>query len=962
MNLRTSAVRLGLLPAGIAIALTPAFAANAQEQSAPSTTTLDRIEITGSRIRSVDVETAQPVFTVTQQDIQKSGLVSVGDILQNLSIAGTQTYSKAAVLTSDPEQGGQYVNLYNLGENRTLVLVNGKRWTSSLSGLTDMSTIPSSLIERIEVLKDGASAIYGSDAVAGVVNIILRQNYDGAEASAYFGQNGRGDGSKEQYSFTAGTTTDRSSLVFGANYTNEDPVWARDRALTRYSAGPNHIEDSLSATGPWGRFTSNDQTYILNHTGSFDGRGVGADSRNIANYHNEITTDDYYNSVDQMMLQQSSRNKSIFTTGSYNLTDSLTFKSTAMYSERDSNRQIAGYPLQASSQPQFPVAISGTSYYNPVGQDINSWFRRTVELPRTTESNVKTLHFDAALEGVFDVGSHGWNWDVGFNYNKYDVTQVSRGNINLLALQKALGPSFLNAQGQVQCGTAASPLPLGTSNALGQCTPFNILGGPSASTPNALQYINALGQATQQSLSKQWTANITGGLFDLPAGELGLAAGVEHREISGYDYPDQLSSAGYTTDLAAQATEGRYQTNEAYLELLIPVLKDLPGAKELSFDVAARYSNYSRFGDTTNSKFSFTWKPIDDLLVRGTYGTGFRAPTLSDTFGGGSQTFDTFTDPCDATFGSLGNAGVAARCAGEGLPAGFRQTDTAGNAVTRRDVQGNAPFNSGVGNAELEPEYSITRTVGMVYSPHWVQGLDFSLDWYRISISNIITSLTANDVLNNCYLNSLASYCADYGRDAVTGQVTTLSRGNVNLGRLETEGYNFGVRYRMPETAYGKFAVNLDTNYLATYKSQAEAGAEWANAAGYWNFPRVRATLGLDWSLGALSANWNLRYYGGFRDYCWDAAAGIECNDPNYQTPNPGWGGGTGSNKKGSISYQDVSVTWQAPWDGSVTVGARNIWNKQPPVTYSITNSSTAAIDPMLDYDRFLFVQYNQRF
>ncbi|AVQ08176.1 TonB-dependent receptor [Xanthomonas vasicola pv. vasculorum] len=961
MNLRTSAVRLGLLPAGIAIALTPAFAANAQEQSAPSTTTLDRIEITGSRIRSVDVETAQPVFTVTQQDIQKSGLVSVGDILQNLSIAGTQTYSKAAVLTSDPEQGGQYVNLYNLNENRTLVLVNGKRWTSSLNGLTDMSTIPSSLIERIEVLKDGASAIYGSDAVAGVVNIILRKNYDGAEASAYFGQNGRGDGSKEQYSFTAGTTTDRASLVFGVNYTNEDPVWAKDRTLTRYSAGPNHIEDGLSATGPWGRFNSNDETYILNHTGSFDGKGVGADSRNLANYHNDITTDDYFNSIDQMMLQQSSKNKSIFTTGSYNLTDSLTFKSTAMYSERDSNRQIAGYPLQAASQPQFPVAISGSSYYNPVGQDINSWFRRTVELPRTTESNVKTLHFDAALEGVFDVGSHGWNWDVGFNYNKYDVTQVSRGNINLLALQKALGPSFLNAQGQVQCGTAASPLPLGTSNALGQCTPFNILGGPSASTPNALQYINALGQATQQSLSKQWTANLTGGLFDLPAGELGFAAGVEHRQVSGYDYPDQLSSAGYTTDLAAQATEGRYQTNEAYLELLIPVLKDLPGAKELSFDVAARYSNYSRFGDTTNSKFSFTWKPIDDLLVRGTYGTGFRAPTLSDTFGGGSQTFDTFTDPCDATFGSLGNAGVAARCAGQ-VPAGFRQTDSAGNPVTRRDVQGNAPFNSGVGNAELEPEYSITRTVGMVYSPHWVQGLDFSLDWYRISISNIITALSANDVLNNCYLNNLENYCANFARDSVTGQVTTLSRGNVNLGRLETEGYNFGVRYRMPETAYGKFAVNLDTNYLATYKSQAQSGAEWSNAAGYWNFPRVRATLGLDWSLGSLSANWDLRYYGGFRDYCWDASAGIECNDPTYQTPNPGWGGGTGSNKKGSISYQDVSVTWQAPWDGSVTVGARNIWNKQPPITYSITNSSTAAIDPMLDYDRFLFVQYNQRF
>ncbi|WP_031339625.1 TonB-dependent receptor plug domain-containing protein, partial [Xanthomonas maliensis] len=249
-----------------------------------------------------------------------------------LSIAGTQTYSKAAVLTSDPEQGGQYINLYNLGENRTLVLVNGKRWTSSLSGLSDMSTIPSSLIERIEVLKDGASAIYGSDAVAGVVNIILRKNYDGAEASAYFGQNSRGDGTKQQYSFTAGTTTDRASLVFGVNYTNEDPVWAKSRALTRYQSGPNHITDSLSATGPWGRFndpraagtagagnyldgdgnivdasqgTWTPNQWVLNHTGSFDGKGVGADSRDLANYHVGAGVDDYYNSVDQMMLSQS---------------------------------------------------------------------------------------------------------------------------------------------------------------------------------------------------------------------------------------------------------------------------------------------------------------------------------------------------------------------------------------------------------------------------------------------------------------------------------------------------------------------------------------------------------------------------------------------------------------------------------------------------------------------------------
>ena len=963
MKLRTPAIRMGLLPAGIAIALTPAFA-SAQEQSADqNATTLDRIEITGSRIRSVDLETAQPVFTVSQQDIKASGLVSVGDILQNLSISGTQSFSKAAVLTSNPEQGGQYVNLYNLGEQRTLVLVNGKRWTTSLAGFTDMSTIPSSLIQRIDVLKDGASAIYGSDAIAGVINIILKTDYEGAEASAYFGQNEGGDGTKQQYSFTLGTSSEHTSVVLGVNYTKEDPVWAKDRELTRYMYGPHHIEDGLSAGGVWGRFTNpkTGKTLTLNHSGSWNGVGTGADSRDLANYHEGAGVDDYYNPSQQLMLQQGSETKSVFVSASHDLTDNITLKATAMHSERDSDRQIAGYPLSADTQAGFPVAISGDSYYNPVGADITNWYRRIVEMPRVTKSTVKSDHFDAALEGAFDVGSHGWNWDVGFDYNKFDVTTIGTGNINLLALKNALGPSFLNSAGVVQCGTAANPITLGTSQSLGQCIPFDILGGPSAANPDALKYISTLGQATQMSETKDWTANITGGLFDMPldAGEFSFAAGVEHREVKGYDYPDQLSSMGYTTDLAAQPTSGRFQTNEAYLELLIPVLKDLPGAKELSFDVAGRYSNYDRFGSTTNTKYSFTWKPIDDLLVRGTYAHGFRAPTLDDTFGGGSQTFDNYTDPCDAVYGLTGNAGVAARCLADGLGPNFRQTDTAGNPVSQRETQGNNAFNSGVGNDKLQPEYSRTSTLGLVYSPHWVQGLDFTLDWYKISISNVITAVGPDYVLNQYYQNGLDSYHDDFTRDPATGQVVSLNRGNTNLGRVSTEGYNFGANYRLPETAIGQFSVNLDMNYLTSYRQQSEAGADWEDYAGYWNFPRVRGTVGLGWSRNDLSASWDFRYYGGFRDFC---GYEEECNQPNYNPTNPGWGGGEGANKKGSSTFQDVSLTWNAPWNGDITIGVRNVWNKQPTVTYSVWNNSATALDPMLDYDRYFFMNYTQRF
>ena len=203
MNQRNSrtAMRFALLPAGIAAALVPAFA-GAQEQS--QATTLDRIEVTGSRIRQVDIETAQPVLMISRADIENQGFSSVADILQNISAVGSPAFSRASPLTSNQEAGGSYIDLRNLGAQRTLVLINGKRLGISTNGYQDVSTIPSAVVERIEVLKDGASSIYGSDAMAGVINIITRKNFDGAEVNAYYGQYGEGDGTKKNYDFVTG--------------------------------------------------------------------------------------------------------------------------------------------------------------------------------------------------------------------------------------------------------------------------------------------------------------------------------------------------------------------------------------------------------------------------------------------------------------------------------------------------------------------------------------------------------------------------------------------------------------------------------------------------------------------------------------------------------------------------------------------------------------------------------------
>lgn len=379
MNLRTSAVRLGLLPAGIAIALTPAFAA-AQE----STTTLDRIEITGSRIRSADVETQQPILTLDRQALEKQGLTSVADVLQNLTSAGSPAISRADALSSGEDVGGYYVDLRNLGAQRTLVLVNGKRLGASTSGLQDLSQIPMSAIERIEVLKDGASSIYGSDAIAGVVNVITRKRFDGAEASVQFGQFGQGDGDTTQYSFTVGSQGERGGVTLSAEYSKQDPVFAKNRWFSRDgSRGPNSTPNSWSPISQNGSWCNPLQVDCDDpDTAVWQTLNAGGNPNNPADYH-RITPAEYANSNQQMMVQTGIERKSVFANVNYDVADAITFNADIAYNERTTDGQIAGYPYQSGS---FGTPLEGSSAFNPIGQDVD-FRRRLWEVPRASETS-----------------------------------------------------------------------------------------------------------------------------------------------------------------------------------------------------------------------------------------------------------------------------------------------------------------------------------------------------------------------------------------------------------------------------------------------------------------------------------------------------------------------------------------------------------------------------------------------
>lgn len=936
-----------------------AFAQTQAEAEAPQ-----RVEVTGSRIRQVDLETAQPILKMSSQQIQATGLVTVGDVLNQLTSAAAPTgFSKGSTLTSDLEMGGQYIDLRNLGPERLLVLVDGKRWTQSVNGYTDLSTVPTAMIERIEVLKDGASAIYGSDAIAGVINIILKKRMEGGAISVYKGMNEKADGKSSDYSLTYGGGDEKASIMFGLSHSEQQTVWARDREITKYSRGPNHPDAGLGG-GPWGaiRLRGADGEFgpqmVLNHTGGKYGDGVGADSRNPANYHpaSAAINDDKYSTTNDMMFQAPTKLTTIVTKGELALPKDLRLKTTAMYSERTSSTQNGGYPLQSATQDAFPVYIDKDSYFNPYGSSVAGagkgqdlfFNRRTVERPRVTENRSQTLHIDAVLEGDFTLRGMPWNWSAGYNHNSVTGNIKGTGNLNLLNLKKALGPSFVNAGGVVQCGTATAPI------GLSECTPFNILGGPSASNQAALDYVMATGQSTYGSTINSATADLAGELFMLPAGAVGIAAGLEHREVRGYDQPGQFEQSGYSSDLAGNATYGRYSVKEAYLEANIPLLKDAPFAKLLSLNLASRYSDYSNFGTTTNSKASFMWKPVNDFLARGTWAEGFRAPSLGDTFGGGTQSFDEYMDICDSVNGQRSNPVVAANCLRGGAPVGYRQVDQSGNPVDAGGNQSNVAFQAGAGNSSLRPEIAKTKTLGFVYSPSFVPGLSASLDWYKVTVNNRITAVDADFVLDQCYLHNVASFCSVIKRDTA-GNVISLARGNANLGALSTEGFDIGLGYRLPRTAYGQFSVRSDSTWVKSFKTKVDDTAEWQEYNGEYNYNRFKTNLSLDWSLGNWSATVTSRYASGVKGACYSETE--ECSNPG---PDSGVSFGR-YNKMGSVTYTDLSVGYKTPWKGQILIGANNVFDKTPRVTYS-GDSSGSSVDPNVPIDRFVYVRYNQSF
>ncbi|WP_024891415.1 TonB-dependent receptor plug domain-containing protein [Luteimonas huabeiensis] len=962
MKARIPAMRRGLLPAAILTALVPASAAFAQDGAASGATTLDRIEVTGSRIRKVDVETAQPILSISRADIENQGFQSVGDILQNIAVTGSPALSRSSPLNAGESPGGTYVDLRNLGPERTLVLLNGRRLGVNNDGLQDLATIPSSMVERIEVLKDGASALYGSDAVAGVINVITRRNFDGAEANAYIGQYGEGDGQTQSFDFTIGSVGERSAITFGVQYDEEKPVWARDRwwALDTYP-GPAALEPySWTMVGARGNIRNPDQPNARAPDAWLVLRD-GGDPTNLGDYRAQLDPfdgeyGDSSRAAEQMMVKTGMERLSLFTSASFDLTDNTRFVTDASFNRRETSVQVAGYPYQ-SANVDVQTPISADSYFNPTGEVLN-FRRRGWEVPRTTDRKLDTYRFSGIFEGTFDFGDRFLDWNAGYLYTRGDATIRARGDFNKLAVAQAVGPSFLNADGVVQCGTPDAPI------SLGDCIPWSpvLSEGPnSLANPDIQNKFFLWENATSETTTHNYFADVSGVIAALPAGELGFAAGVEHRKVEGRYSPDAFAQTGNSTNLAAQETSGGYSVDEFFLELDVPLLADLPGAQELSLNVASRYSDYDVFGDTTNSKASFRWRPIEDLLVRGTWAQGFRAPSVSDLYGGVGQTFDYYSDPCDTVNGvAASNADVYARCAGDiANYAGFVQLGQGGSPAY--GGQTGTPFLSG-SNPNLTPETTTSRSLGVVYSPSYVEGLGVSLDWWRTKIDNVITAFTANGILRDCYVYDIASQCQYFtrGEDGVVDSLTRIGR---NAGYWDVEGFDFEVNYRLPETRFGDFSVNWQSTYYSNFETKADntenttpqPNVGWAGSGIVF---RIRSVANLNWEYGDFGATWTARYFSGFRESCLIESLAEICNNPGYIDHD---GIAYGVNEMGSNTFNDVQIRWRAPWNATVSFGVNNVFDREGQVVYAGPSSGFSYYGGF-DFGRFTYMKYQQRF
>lgn len=955
-----------MVGSGIALAQTAAPASS----TAPTGTNLSQIVVTGSHIPQTSIATSQPVVTISRQQIDATGFTSLGQILQNLSQAGASFNSQDNFFIGPYSTGFEGINLKNLGSNRVLVLVNGHRWIPTLGGAVDLSSIPASIIQRIEVLLDGASAVYGSDAISGVVNVITVKNYSGAEAHAYYGAydahgiGGGWDGKTQRYSFTLGQSGNRGSVLLTAGYRQMNPIWAGNRNISKEPLIGFGRKLYTSYTGN-GFFTLGNPSNssvpaslsscfypspsTLGRNDACSGPLYGSN----ANPH-KFTDADRVNYAPGHYLATPSESWYGFAQGHYDLSDDVTYSGEFMFRERTSTQVISPTPMGLGAfgfwfANGLPIGISANNKYNPFNADLvpalstqsptyGAWCAKYGSNPnggctqnadllyrfrmnplalgyRTTEYDSATWYFRNGFNGYFQLAGNQWTWDVTYGFGRNRVNSTLGGIQNTVDLQNALGP-----------------------NCTGGCVPLNFFGGQAGITPAMKNYVDTKLHNQAGVTQRDYEGDLAGNFFNSwYAGPWGAAAGYEYLEQDGFYSPSPVIASGNVTSNAFNPTNGRIATDAEYAELKVPLASNLPLAKSISVDLANRWSQFKVDGGTgsarahaSTGRLAFKWQPIRSLLLRGTWSQSFREPSISELFSGQSTSYNNVNDPCINPSGNPPYPG----CPNPSPTASYGQIPT---------VYG--------GNADLTPERATSRQVGFVWSPRFLPGFDFSADYYKVEITNAVGTIPENVILNSCYIQGLSQYCSLIQR---TGPfITNVKDTNLNTGSVKTNGWDLGLRYRFPTTPVGQFTVSYSANFVKDFVScnvltstQSSCTDYAGNGATsvFTTIPKQRMNASLNWNYGPWAATWSMELIGRMYEPCNSSTAVIF--SPPY-----GWcskyshtdskGHVYGVNELGTTIYNDAQVSYTvSSWNTTFTLGVNNIFQKNPPISMNAFNDN----------------------
>jgi iron complex outermembrane receptor protein len=886
-----SAIHLALgISAGVlAVSVVPnVFAQGIDAQDADAEEAIEEVIVTGSRIRRADIDSASPVTILTREDIMATGVTDVGSLIQSMpSMSG----SPVGTTTNNGNAGVGLVSidLRGMGPARTLTLINGKRPVDG----GDYQAIPATMIERVEILKDGASAIYGADAVAGVVNIITRTNFEGIELTAQHADWFDSEGKQDSFGLISGTEFSGGNVVFGGEFVTQEQAYQSDtdwdffqNALYIYpdsaigcEAHPAAPYDGTGAGGcyPIGSSRIPESRLPFLNQGTFL---IGLPNTTpyevgLMEPHDGRT----YNYAPVNYIQTPFERTNVFLEMNFDITDNIRFVADVRGNFRTSAQQLAPLPFSgtdpmwdgfytdpATGETISVHGISDQNYYlrkavdaynaangtSLIYEPVIGPRRRMIETNRRFEQTVTQYQWNAGLEGDFN----DMNWDVFINEGYRNLTGQDFGQFAGSRLFNAMGPSAdLDDNGVPECYADVN----NPDTLIVGCVPINLFGGgevdPVTSQPTVttltqdmVDYVSLDTVDVAKTRQRLAGASLTGSNFNLPAGEIGWAVGWSYWKQE-YTYaPDSAKTIGAVTGNVGAGTEGSLTNNSFYGEVLVPVWDN--GTQNIYFKGGLRYDDWNQFKGDTTYQLGLEFQAIESLKLRATYGTVFRAPTITDLFGGIVDSFPTYNDPCAPSAGES----LAPGCDQEGL-----QLDTQVHALVG-------------GNPNLIPETGDTLTAGFVWTPQFGDhGLTLTVDYWKINIEDGLSSLGVQFILDDCYYSLNQASCDLITRNDMTYAVDLILDGTLNVAEQGGQGVDTEIRWNY-DSSIGQWQAALLWAHLTKRTKTAFSGAEeeelqgrslrWTDEDG-GTYAEDKVNISLQWLWHDLSLGYLGQYISG---------------------------------------------------------------------------------------------------